>query len=149
MRYKFARGVVLIPTRRALHVPHGGPGWERLSRVPSRVHLSGWHKPDGPCVVRVQEYPPAGCINSFEAAALSVMSMLSFISTERPYLVVEFRWLVVGLVVVGGGGSGWCWFTFIYLLHLHFSYLHLLSYISVGLQVAGYMLVMLVALTYV
>ena len=52
-------------------MPHTvGVGWERLSRVPPCVHFSGWYKPYGPRVVWVQEYPPAGCINSSNCHAL-------------------------------------------------------------------------------
>ena len=34
------------------------------------MHFGRWHKPNGPRVVWVQEYPPAGCINISKCRAL-------------------------------------------------------------------------------
>lgn len=68
-----------------------GPGWERLSRVPPCAHLSGWHKPYGPCVVWVQEYPPAGCIISSNCRALGHEHRYRLSPPSDHVLVVEFR----------------------------------------------------------
>ena len=87
-----------------------GPGWERLSRVPPCVHLSGWHKPYGPWVVWVQEYPPAGCIISSNCRALGHEHRYRLSPPSDHVLVVEFRCgLWHGWIGVAWSVCGW-WF---------------------------------------
>ena len=71
-------------------MPHTvAAGWERLSRVPPCVHFGRWHKPYGPRVMWVQEYPPAGYINSSNCHALSHEHAIVSVAPGRRVLVVD------------------------------------------------------------
>ena len=94
-----------------------GAGWERLSRVPPCVHFGRWHKPNGPRVMWVQEYPPVGCKNSSNCHALSyehVYRLSALVVESRLWAMVRLR--VCGLVMLelcwsdSGVGSDMRWF---------------------------------------
>ena len=64
------------------------------------MHFSGWHRPYGPRVVWVQEYPPAGCINSSNCRALGhEHAIVSFAPGRRVLVVGSVVWF--GYVVCG------------------------------------------------